>query len=172
MRVTALLLLSAALPAAAQEVGQPAGELSAAHWYNWIGDGPSIEALRGRTILVHFFKVEEPEKNGFMTLCKFHEEHADKGLVILAVAPEAKGVVRRLLQDYPLPKDDGEKQARGTFHYTCVVYDNYPGERYKIVAFQGCTALMDRSVGRIFFSVAAEAVARGGQSGEGGGGGG
>ena len=76
------------------------------------------------------------------------------------------------LQDYPLPKDDGEKQARGTFHYTCVVYDNYPGERYKIVAFQGCTALMDRSVGRIFFSVAAEAVARGGQSGEGRGGGG
>ena len=102
-RATVLALLSTALPAVAQEVGEPAGELSAAHWYNWIGDVPTIEGLRGRTVLVHFFKVEEPEKNGFMTLCKFHEDHADKGLVILAVASEAKGVVRRLLEEYPLP---------------------------------------------------------------------
>lgn len=101
--IRACLLLSLAPAVLAQEVGEPARDLSAAHWFNWIGDGPTIEGLRGRTVLVHFFKVEEPEKNGFMTLCKFHEEHADKGLVILAVAPDAMGSVRRLLGEYPLP---------------------------------------------------------------------
>lgn len=103
MRAKALALLFAALPVSAQEVGEPANDLTADHWYNWIGDGPTIQGLRGRTVLVHFFKVEEPEKNGFLTLCKFHQDHAAKGLVILAVASEAKGVVRRMLQDYPLP---------------------------------------------------------------------
>ena len=101
--IRAALLLALTPSVLAQELGEPARELDASHWFNWIGDGPTIEGLRGRTILVHFFMVEEPEKNGFMTLCKFHEEHADKGLVILAVAPDAMGSVRRLLGEYPLP---------------------------------------------------------------------
>ena len=114
-----LFALALCLPslARAQEVGDPAPDLKADHWYNWIGDGPTIEGLRGRTILLHFFLVKEPEKNAFLALCKFHEEYADKGLVILAVGAEAKGVVGRLLDDYPLPfpvgAGSGAKEAFG-----------------------------------------------------------
>ena len=96
-------MLALPSPASAQDLGEPAHALKAEHWFNWVGDGPTMEGLRGRTVLVHFFLVKEPEKNAFLTLCKFHEEYADKGLVILAVAPDAMGSVRRMLEDYPLP---------------------------------------------------------------------
>lgn len=88
---------------AAQQEGEPAGRLEAERWFHWIGEGPRIEALEGRTVLVHFFRVEKPHLNGFLPLCKFHEDYADKGLVILAVSPDGAGAVEALLEDYPLP---------------------------------------------------------------------
>lgn len=99
------VVLLASIPAAlpAQDVGDPAGPLRAAQWYKWVGDGPSTESLLGQTLLVHFFVTEKPRLAGLLTLAKFHNEHADKGLVILAVTPDPPEKVEELLRDYPVP---------------------------------------------------------------------
>lgn len=89
--------------AAAQELGQPAPPISAETWTGWIGDGPSLDALRGRTVLVHFFVTEKPRRAAWLTLLLFHHEYADKGLVILAVTADSSKQVEKMLTDFPLP---------------------------------------------------------------------
>ncbi len=89
--------------AVAQELGQPAPPISAETWTGWIGDGPSLEALRGRTVLVHFFVTEKPRRAAWLTLLLFHHEYADKGLVILAVTADSSEQVEKMLTDFPLP---------------------------------------------------------------------
>jgi hypothetical protein len=88
---------------APQGIGARPPAVSAGHWFNWIGDGPTLESLDGRTVLVHFFVCKEPKKAAWLGLLKFHHDHVDKGLVILAVTRDSRGAVEDLLDDYPLP---------------------------------------------------------------------
>ena len=91
-------------PAApAQSIGDRPPALSAGKWFHWIGDGPTLESLEGRTVLVHFFVCKEPKKAAWLGLMKFHDEHAAKGLVILAVTRDSRSAVENFLEDYPLP---------------------------------------------------------------------
>lgn len=62
-----------------------------------------MASLNGRTVLVHFFVCEEPKKAAWLGLLKFHHDHVDKGLVILAVTRDSRSDVKNLLDDYPLP---------------------------------------------------------------------
>jgi hypothetical protein len=110
MRTALLALLSLVLAlepsagrALAQEIGDPAPPISADTWTGWIGDGPSTDALRGRTVLVHFFVTEKPKSAAWLTLLKFHQDYADKGLVILAVTADSSSKVESMLADFPLP---------------------------------------------------------------------
>ena len=84
-------------------IGERPPELSASHWFNWIGDGPTLDSLEGRTVLVHFFVCNEPKKAAWLGALKFHHDHKDKGLVILAVTRDSRGAVEELLEAYPLP---------------------------------------------------------------------
>lgn len=77
--------------------------LSAGKWINWIGDGPTLESLEGRTVLVHFFVCKKPKNSVWLGLLKIHHDHAAKGLVILAVTRDSARAVEKLLEDHPLP---------------------------------------------------------------------
>jgi len=101
--VPALVLGGFSTRAVAQKLGDPAPPISADTWIGWIGDGPSSEALLGRTVLVHFFVTEKPRQASWLTLLKFHHDYADKGLVILAVTADSSAKVESMLADFPLP---------------------------------------------------------------------
>jgi len=85
------------------DIGDVPPELQAARWFNWIGDGPTLESLKGEAVLVHFFVVKEPKKAQWLTLLKFYNDHRGKGLRILAVTRDDGGAVERMLQEIPLP---------------------------------------------------------------------
>lgn len=85
------------------DIGTRPPPISAGHWFNWIGDGPTLESLSGRAVFVHFFVCEEPKKAAWLSLLKFHHDHVDKGLVILAVTRDSRADVKNLLDNYPLP---------------------------------------------------------------------
>ncbi len=99
MGIASLLLVLSALPVQ----DDATGSIRAKKWHNWIGAGPTLEDLEGRTVLLHFFVTEKPKSAGFLTLCKFHNEYAEKGLVIIALTPDSPERVARLLGDFPLP---------------------------------------------------------------------
>lgn len=85
------------------DIGDVPPELQAAKWFNWIGDGPTLESLKGEAVLVHFFVTKEPKKAQWLTLLKFYNDHHGKGLRILAVTRDDEGAVERMLQEIPLP---------------------------------------------------------------------
>ncbi|MFT7484939.1 MAG: hypothetical protein ACI9F9_000785 [Candidatus Paceibacteria bacterium] len=86
-----------------QQIGEAPPELSADQWYHWVGDGPTLKSLEGRTVLVHFFVCKEPKKSAWLGLLSFYNDHAAKGLQIIAVTRDSAASVERFLEDYPLP---------------------------------------------------------------------
>ncbi len=91
-------------PVRAQDVGEEPFELAAQTWLNHAGADPSLESLEGRTVIVHFFRIKDAATLAhFGVLRKFHYEHADKGLVVLAVTDASRGSVEEYLAKDNLP---------------------------------------------------------------------
>ncbi|MCP3914296.1 MAG: hypothetical protein GY711_01935 [bacterium] len=130
-----LILLS---PARAQDVGEEPLPLAAKTWLNYAGAPPSLAELRGRTVMVHFFRMKDiTTKAHFNLMRRFHHDHADKGLVILGMTdaplarveeymakdnlPFAVGVGTEMFDTWRVPSDfhqvtlgtDGLIYARG-----------------------------------------------------------
>lgn len=104
------------------EIGDVPPEISARKWFHWVGDGPKLESLKGRAVMVHFFVTKEPKKAQWLTLLKFYNDHKDKGLLILAVTRDGAGSVEQMLRDFPLPFPVG---AGSEMQSTWVASGNY-----------------------------------------------
>ncbi|MAF64508.1 MAG: hypothetical protein CMJ84_02450 [Planctomycetes bacterium] len=97
----ALALTALAPP---QGVGHRAPSFEAAAWVNHIGERPTLRNLRGRTVLLHFWRSTEPPAGAnWRLLKKFHHDHADKGLVVLVVTDEEREVVEDTITAQGLP---------------------------------------------------------------------
>jgi hypothetical protein len=123
------------------DIGDIPPPIKAVKWFNWVGDGPSLESLKGRTVLIHFFVCKEPKKANWLTLLKFHHDHADKGLAILAITRDNGGAVDQMLRDYPLPFPVGaasEMQSTWGFgDYGQVILDRNGAIFYRTGASNG-----------------------------------
>ncbi len=111
--LAALLASAAALPTKA---AAPEGGVDADEWVNLVGEAPTLEALEGQAVLLHFFG---PQRNGgrgrgrddggglpqsyFMLIRKFHHEYSDKGLVILGICDQNRSTVGGYLDSYDIP---------------------------------------------------------------------
>jgi len=96
-----VLALSPTAPGQDLVEGDPAPPIEAQEWMHWIGDGPDLAALKGRPILIHFFKTEKPRAAGWLNLVRFHRLNDD--LVVLAVTSESSAEVAKMLESYSLP---------------------------------------------------------------------
>jgi peroxiredoxin len=102
LAAAAALTLGAAAPA--QGVGSRAPSFESAGWLNHIGERPTIQNLRGRTVLLHFWRSTEPAAGAnWRLLKKFHHEYADKGLVVLLLTDEGRWAVEGTIAQQALP---------------------------------------------------------------------
>ncbi|MDP6538432.1 MAG: redoxin domain-containing protein [Planctomycetota bacterium] len=98
------VVLSLAALTPIQGVGHNAPSFEAAGWVNHIGERPTLRSLRGRTVLLQFFRSTEPPAGAnWRLLKKFHHEYADKGLVVLGVTDEDHEAVETTVAQQGLP---------------------------------------------------------------------
>lgn len=115
--------------------------VKADEWLQWVGEEPTLESLKGRAVMLHFFVCEEPEKSNWLGMIRFHRDFADRGLVILAVTPDSGSAVKDLLELYPLPfaigagSDMAGGWGMGT--YGQVLIDHRGEEYYRVGASNG-----------------------------------
>ena len=133
-----LLSLAGAHQVAAEKDLPP---LQADKWLNWVGEPPTLETLKGRAVMLHFFVCEEPAKANWLGMIRFHREFVDRGLVILAVTPDSDSAVKALLERYPLPFVIGTGSAMagswGMGTYGQVLVDHQGEEFYRVGASNG-----------------------------------
>jgi hypothetical protein len=122
--LTALLFLP--LPGAARagvpaQIAKPrhAPAFEAAQWLNWVGETPSVDNLRRRTVLLFLFSAKGDAKRAWWPVLREYEhENKDKGLVILAMCPEPAADAREYMRHHNLPFAVGAggnvKQSLGT----------------------------------------------------------
>jgi len=102
--LTSLALLLGACPLFFQDSSARLGQIGAKEWFNHIGEEPSLEALEGRTVLLHFFTTRDKvEKAWWPVLRKYHHEYADRGLMVLALTDDSPAEVERYMQANNLP---------------------------------------------------------------------
>lgn len=115
--------------------------VKAAEWLQWVGEEPTLESLKGRAVMLHFFVCEEPANSNWLGMIRFHRDFADRGLVILAVTPDSGSAVKDLLKLYPLPfalgtgSDMANSWGMGT--HGQVLIDHRGEEFYRVGASNG-----------------------------------
>jgi len=122
--MTALLLLpvaGAARVVAPIQIPKPrhAPAFEAAQWLNWVGETPSVENLKRRTVILLLFSAKDDYRKAFWPVLREYEhENKDKGLVILALCPEPAAEAREYMRQHNLPFAIGAgcnpKQSLGT----------------------------------------------------------
>lgn len=89
-------------------IGQPAPEILVKHWIN--SDPLSLESLRGRVLLLEFWATWcRSCTEVFPKVKRLHEEHADKGLTVLALT--------RHYYTSPGPVESAEKELELIHHH-------------------------------------------------------
>lgn len=67
-----------------QDIGEPALPIDSPVWINLVGALPSLELLRGQTVILHFFGGGGRQAN-FNYPRKYHHKYRDKGLIVLGI---------------------------------------------------------------------------------------
>ena len=102
--LTSLALVFGACLLPVQDSSPRPGVVGAKKWFNHIGEEPSLGALEGRAVLLHFFTTRDKvEKAWWPVLRKYHHEYADRGLMVLALTDDSPGEVERYMQENNLP---------------------------------------------------------------------
>jgi hypothetical protein len=83
---------------------RPAPAFEAAQWLNWVGETPSAENLKRRTVILFLFSAKSDFKNArWPVLREYEHENKDKGLVILAMCPEPVSEAKEYIRQHNLP---------------------------------------------------------------------
>jgi thiol-disulfide isomerase/thioredoxin len=82
--------------------GEAPPEVSAADWLN-AETPPSLAGLKGKVVVVEFWATWcSPCVAGIPHLNKLHEEHGDKGLVILSFTDQSKQGIEKFVKEKPM----------------------------------------------------------------------
>ncbi len=98
---------------------RPAPAFEAGQWLNWVGETPSVDSLKRRTVILLLFSAKADSKKAFWPVLREYEhENKDKGLVILALCPESPAEAKEYLRHHNLPfavgAGENVKQSMGT----------------------------------------------------------
>ena len=98
------LLCFAPAPPRPASPSPPEGDIQAEKWVNLIGETPTLETLKGRAVILHFFGTEKDlEKASWPILRQFDFEYASKGLVILSFPDAGAGNLSGYFDSFNVP---------------------------------------------------------------------
>jgi peroxiredoxin len=115
MFAAAALATTCAVLAQQPKVGAPAPAIQCEAWFNHEGAPPTLDALRGRVVLLEFWGTWcGPCVRAMPGIQKLHERYQARGLTVLAISYEPKNVLQPFLKQHGYTMAVGSDPTKAT----------------------------------------------------------